>query len=252
MGNRILKNPNLWAGVSFLVGLLGLQLYLSRLETSLAGGNTVAVLVATRQLAAGQAVEETDVGSIEIPEAYLDERRIRFKERSRVMGVELATDLKPGDSLVWSDLVAGSAHRQLAQLVKPGQRAYALKRAANPLGKLLQVGDRVDILLQSGPRAETLLERVVVLAVGTKLHVDQEERPNDLGVTVSVTPSEAETLQAADARGKLFLVLRNANDQRLSHSLGVSSELDRSLGMRGSPGGLPGGSPTQEGDGNVR
>lgn len=223
------KKANLWAAATFIVGLAGLQFYLDRLERELRGGPQRSVLVVTRNLEAGDMITDSVLASVAVPERYLDERRIRSAETGRAIGLRVEEPLRTGDFVLWSDLADGSAHRHLAELVKPGQRAYTLEREANAFGSLLHVGDRVDVLVQQRGSSDTLLEKVQVLAVGGNLRTADSEEDGrshraNTGVTLSVTPMQASQLQLAEARGKLRLVLRNPRDQRLSHQLGPIQE----------------------------
>jgi Flp pilus assembly protein CpaB len=116
--------------------------------------------------------------------------------------------------------------------VEPGKRAYSLDGSANPLGELLRVGDQVDVLVERNQKSTTLIERVSVLAVGADLGADNEDldevSSRGGGVTLSVTPTEAESLQAAETGGDLRLVVRNPSDLRVSEQSVSTTEESRS------------------------
>lgn len=209
---------NLIGAAAFFLGLLGFQAYALRIKEEAQGGRPVSVLVMTQDLKAGTALTSASLATVEVPSDYLDDRRIRDSERANLIGVPLQTSLKAGEGLLWGDLADGSAHRHLASLVLPGRRAYSLEASANPLGRLLRVGDHVDVLVERSGSSEVLLERVMVLAVGGKVESDElglvATDVGGKGVTVSVTASEAETLLGAESGGELRLILRNPEDLR--------------------------------------
>jgi Flp pilus assembly protein CpaB len=83
---------------------------------------------------------------------------------------------------------------------------------------LLKVADHVDVLLEKSGTTETLLEHVLVLAVGGQLERSDDlvgsKRVDGSGVTLSVSSEEAQQLLASESQGKLRLVLRNPEDEK--------------------------------------
>jgi pilus assembly protein CpaB len=212
-----MKNKaNLVAVGTFLAGMAGFQFYASKLKAEIRGGKPEAALVITQDLKAGAILSAEHLGAAEIPSDYLDARRVRAKEKQHLVGVQITTALKAGEALLWSDIADGAAHKHLASLVTPGKRAYTINTDANPLGRLLRVADHVDVLLDSGGQSSLLLQQVLVLAVGGQ--IEREESPlggkvvQGSGVTLSVTSEQARQLLAAEAKGRLRLVLRNPDD----------------------------------------
>jgi len=213
-----MKKSNLAAGLSFVLGVAGVQLYGHQLKKEIRGGTPTDVLVVTADLKVGDKLSEENLSAVSVPSNYLDERRILGKERADLIGVAVSGALRAGDGLVWSDLADGAAHRHLASVVMPGRRAYGLSAKANPLGRLLRVGDHVDVLLERSGSSETLLERVLVLAVGSELSDRGEAesaRGRGRGVTLSVSADQAELLLSAEERGRLRLTVRNPEDLRV-------------------------------------
>lgn len=205
------------AAATFLIGIVGFYLYTSRLEREARGGEPRPVLLLTKDVAPGQELAQGDVAEVLVPERHLDARRVPARDKGKVLGVAVENQLRIGDGLLWSDLRDGSAHQSLAAIVPRGQRAYSLPAKANPLGDLLQAGDRVDVLLERGGASELVLERVAVLVVGSSLVKEEADsskrtRQKERGVIVSIAPEEAGVLLAAEGRGDLKLVLRHAED----------------------------------------
>jgi pilus assembly protein CpaB len=214
-----MKHTANWiAAGTFVLGCTGFYLYTKKFEEAVRGGQAQAVLLVTQDLKPGDTLAESALGITEVPSDYLDSRRVRASEKENLVGVRVAQNLKAGDAILWSDIDDGAAHKHLAALVAPGRRAYSLKSDANPLGRLLKVADHVDVLLEKNGTTDTILQNVLVLAVGGQL-----ERTDSLvggktidgtGVTLSVSTEDAGVLLAAEGQGKLRLVLRNPEDEK--------------------------------------
>ena len=214
----MLQTANKVAVATFFIGMIGFYLYTSRLEREARGGEPTAVLIVRGDVARGTPLADQHLGQVLIPSRYVDRRRILAQDRPKVLGVAVEQMLQVGDGLLWSDLRDGAAHQSLAATVPVGQRAYHLPPRTNPLGDMLQAGDRVDVLLERHQTTELVLEHVLVLIVGSSFE-PVEARPEkkglarDTGVTVSVTPDQAAALLAAEGKGALRLVLRNPADE---------------------------------------
>jgi pilus assembly protein CpaB len=182
------------------------------------GGELKRVLVATEDLTRGQKLSEDSLGVMEVPADYVDSRRVLAADRSDIVGVPTQNGLKAGDALSWDDLADGAARRHLASFVTQGKRAYRLNPSSNSLGSLLKVGDHVDVMLERKGQVEVILERVLVLAVGSEVQVLEDllipPKSRDKGVTLSLEPSQAATLLGAESKGEIKLVLRNPEDMK--------------------------------------
>ncbi len=212
------KNANWVFTITLVLGVAGFWAYANQVKKEAQGGAMQDVLVVNRDLEAGDSLTEADLHVTKIPEDYLDARRILRTDRKRLLGVALTTRIRAGEGLVWSDLADGAAHRNLASLIAPGHRAYSLSPGANPLGRLLHVGDHVDVLLESNGVSQLLLERVLILAAGGKIEGEDEllgaRVAGAQGVTLSLSSNQAQRLFAAESKGDVRLVLRNPKDLR--------------------------------------
>lgn len=131
--------------------------------------------------------------------------------------------------------MVGPAHR-LSYRVPPFMRAVTV--ALDPIigvGGFIKPGDRVDVVatftVDKGSIAKTVLQDVELLATGSQL-VAQEVEPETgkeaksqavPNATLAVMPSDAEKLILAEARGKLRLTLRGADDTSYTVSKGITS-----------------------------
>ncbi|MBI1823070.1 MAG: Flp pilus assembly protein CpaB [Nitrospirae bacterium] len=127
--------------------------------------------------------------------------------------------------------VSGKRDNALSTLLEKGKRALTLGvDEITSVSGLIQPGDHVDILgtffvgslqkegfsLNQGEATVMLQQNVLVLAVGTELHLRKngngDENNGYSGLTVAVTPEEAGHLILAQNRGKLMLILRHFGD----------------------------------------
>lgn len=208
-----------------LVGAVLLGVYVKRFEAEVSGGPKVAVLMATQEIPLGAALTESMVGVRELPQLYVEERHIRASDLKQIVGVRVSMGVKPGESLLWTDLATTSEQRRdLSGLLRPGMRAITIRAdATSSFGGLLRPGDRVDVLLTTarpGVDGATvpLLQNVLVLAVGRDTGAvavpDQRKpaAPQFNQITLSVTIEQAQLLSLAGEQGKLALALRNPDD----------------------------------------
>ncbi len=214
-----------------------------------------AVVVATRALAAGQAIHASDLSTTELPVAAGD----GFSRISDVDGHVPAVDIAAGAMIVPGQLLQG-----IAAGIKPGERAVSV-----PVDELAGVsnrvspGDYVDVFMslqapaQGGtgrsdnPQARLLLSRLRVLGYGdndvgkvrpaTAGNGDDESNaapepgsraetiasrsssssggnagPQARSAILAVPVEDAGRLLLAAHSGKLFLALRNPGDAALA------------------------------------
>ncbi|MDB4932527.1 MAG: Flp pilus assembly protein RcpC/CpaB [Myxococcaceae bacterium] len=221
------------------LGLVLLLLYKQRFEAEASGGVPVRVLIAVQDIPLGAALSENMMGYRLIPQAYLEDRFIRYSDVRRIIGVRVSNGLRANQTVMWTDLATASdARRDLSSLVSTGMRAITVRAdITNSFGGLLRPGDRVDVLgTLSRTGGETdrvtipLLQNVLVLAAGRDTGGEaQRQTVNGTGgannpveisqITLSVSMEEAQLLTYAADRGGsggrhtgLTLVLRNPED----------------------------------------
>ncbi len=226
------------ASIAAAIGAGALHLYLARFESEATGGAPQAVVMVARDLALGEVITEGALSLHALPEQYVEERHIAGSDIARVIGTRATVAVRSGASLLWSDLDVMQAGRTLSSLVRTGMRAFSLPDGAASFDGLLRPGDRVDVLFtvrddDAALATRTLLQNVLVLTVGGDLGAPAAEadkgRRESHGVTLSVTPAQAQELAFTEGRGRLRLSLRNPEDlvtDLPSPSDGSSARLD--------------------------
>lgn len=215
-------------GVLLAVAGVVLQyLYMLRFEEEASGGSKIELLVATQPIQRGQPITAEALGTRAVPQAYVDERAIRASDRDKVLNLRAAATVPVLQTLAWTDLIAtADDQRDLSALVQPGNRALPIRLEATESLQLIRPGDFVDILGIFGQSrsATVLLQRVLVLAVGTHTTIEQaadnQQTPRRAGslLTVSVSLRESQLLALAEDVGELAAVVRNPDDQKIVES----------------------------------
>lgn len=221
-----------------VLGLVLLLLYKKRFEAEASGGLPIPVLVAQQDIPLGTALTEQMLGVRRIPQAYVEDRYIRYSDLRRVLGVRLSMGLRANQAVLWSDLATASdARRDLSSLVSTGMRAITVRAdISNSFGGLLRPGDRVDVLgtlSRTGGENDRvtipLLQNVLVLATNRDTGGDAQQQQvsgttntttaDITQITLSVSMEEAQLLVYAADRGGaggrhtgLQLMLRNPDD----------------------------------------
>jgi pilus assembly protein CpaB len=208
-------------GLAVLGGVC-LFLYMRRFEAETSGGPKVAVLIATRDIPIGVNLQRGMLGLRQLPQAYIEQRHIMLGDMESVLGARMSMAVHANEAILWSDLASmQSERRDLSGLIEPGMRAMTISArgaTGGMFGGLLRPGDRVDVLhtpSRAGPGGSvtiTLLQNVVVLAVGTDTGGGSAAGMRSSTVTVSVTPEQAQLIVHAGTEGPLDVVLRNPDD----------------------------------------
>lgn len=188
------------------------------------------VLVAAVDLDAGSTLRPEDLRWQVWPADAVNASFIRYAQSPTATqdyaGMVLRAPLRAGTPVL-SDQVGDTAAGFLSAVLTPGMRAVAIPVSAErTAGGFILPNNRVDVLLamgcegstdgcELGVRVRTILQDVRVLAI------DQagQEQPDDSATiigktaTLELAPEDAETLVAAEAAGRLSLVLRSVKDE---------------------------------------
>ena len=214
------------AGSGAFAVILG-SLYMNRFESDVSGGTRVAILTTSRDIPQGTDLTTSMLAVRNVPAAYVDDRAVLARDREKVVGVEVVTNMKAQETLQWSDLSIRSDARNVSQLVAPGKRAVSIRAKAtdNAGNGLMQPGDYVDVFAivdaQGMKTSVLLLQRVLVIAVGADTEqsqntkADPRNRRDDRLLTLSLDVDETQLLSLAAEQGHLAVALRNPTDQRV-------------------------------------
>ena len=213
-------------GVALGIGVLaalGARNYLANRMAEIdakARGNLTNVVVAKRDLKAGERISEETVAIRPIPAEYVQSQAIRPEAFERVSGQALAFPLNSGEMLVWSVLEAKKAPT-FSKRVALGRRAITVAvDEISSISGLLEPGDLIDLILtvdQRGRKASFVVqENVSVLATGQRAVDDPKsgERRSYSTVTFDTSPDEANIIIRAREAGKLTALLRNPQDSQ--------------------------------------
>lgn len=213
-----------------LLSVILLQLYIRGLKRSLYEGYEMRdVLVAAADVPRGAEVTERVVDVRGFPAKFIHPQALSPKDRDIILGQRAVLNIKKGQPLLWSDIgVEDTGAGGLAGVIRENDRAISIPvDEVTSLSGLVKPGDHVDILGtflvqdSSGARSSTLtlLQNVVVLAVGVHYGSSGGSPRQFNTVTFSVSPTEAELLTLAQEKGKLNVVLRNSQNLKTEENL---------------------------------
>jgi pilus assembly protein CpaB len=218
--------------ISFVMALLGtalLVVYLRKFESEMSGGEPVEVLMALRPIERGKVLTDDMLTTRSVPLAYVEDRAIKAAERVKVLGLQASVAIFPQQTLMWTDLAITTEDRDLSSLIQPGKRAVAVRAATGSEdtrgNQLIRPGDYVDVIAtfradleNSDPSSAVLLQRVLVLAVGSETqNVSNDAKTRDASLqdkqlTLSLSLPEAQLLSLALERGRLSVAVRPPSD----------------------------------------
>lgn len=196
-----------------------------------AGAEKITVIIASRDLPAGQVVTVEDLALGDIFASAVGQEVFSQEDLSRIVGKRLRFPVRRGVPVSWFHVdLPDDRSRGLASMIQSGMRAVSIPiSGAAGVSGLVAPNDRVDILgtftfpsktfegeLESVTL--TLLQDVTVLATGQR--TARDDLLGDMGrgsaysmITFEVTPRESELLVFAQhVKGQLHLSLRNTED----------------------------------------
>jgi pilus assembly protein CpaB len=138
-----------------------------------------------------------------------------------------------GQPIVEAMLTPTGSGSGLQALVPPGMRAITMEvNEFSGLAGLIAPGVHVDVIATisegsgGSQLAKTIVQNIVVKAVGQRTTVNSNEPPNPnemfRSVTVLAKPEEAEAIELAAATGRPRLVLRGGRDNEIVASAGIT------------------------------
>lgn len=231
--DALLRRPLVTAALAAFAAALLASGYLSRKEAALLRvAEPVPVVMASRDIAAGETVDDTMLLAGTVPRRFLQGGAIAgiasALGRIAMVPIRAGTQLTVALARLPYDVGALSAHVPL------GKSAVSLGLPnADAAGGLLRPGDAVDVIAtfdfssggEAGRTALTVVRRAPVLAVGRRIASapeDGEENAKDHAlfrapprpgsdavlVTIAVTPAEAQEVSLAKSSAYVSLALR--------------------------------------------
>ncbi|MCE0745308.1 Flp pilus assembly protein CpaB [Acetobacter sicerae] len=187
-----------------------------------------AVLVANRQLYAGEVLHSSDITGASIPKAFVLPGTVMDSSAARqnVVGGLLRVSIPKNAPVRGEDVVHAGDGGFLAALLSPGKRGVAMPvDPASAVGGLIWPGDYVDVLLMptqshgqddanlQTSSVKTLLRNVHVVAVDQ--HLVRGQGPTTAStqsartVVLELNAEDAQKLALAEKIGRLTLTLRS-------------------------------------------
>jgi len=204
-----------------ILAALGARSYLANRMAEIdarARGNMVEIVVAKRDLKAGERLNGDSAAIRPIPADYVHSQAIKPESFDRATSQVLAYPVKSGEMLLWSLLEPKKAPT-FSRRVAVGRRAITVPvDEISSISGMLEPGDLIDLILtidQRGKRHSFVMqENVSVLATGQRAVDDPKsgERRNYTTVTFDTSPDEARDIIRAREAGKLTALLRNPQD----------------------------------------
>ncbi|HEX3032391.1 MAG TPA: Flp pilus assembly protein CpaB [Bacillota bacterium] len=214
------SKSKLWFVLTIIVGIITSLLvtnYLQGVQAAAVEQVMTSVVVAAQKIPQGTKLTAEMVKSVQVPAKYVTPQAVTKTEDA--VDQFTTVDLWPEQTIITGQLASENTAKELPYKIPQGNRAFTM--AVNPLtgvASQIKPGHYVDVLLSyclSGKpeetKALTLLQKVLVLGIGTDLQKKEEPQVGE-NVTIAVYPHDAQLLLYAEGIGKLKMVLRPAAD----------------------------------------
>lgn len=190
------------------------------------------VLVANKNLSAGQEVGEGDFGVIDIPRsAYISHQHVRAENQNLVAGQKLVRDVARGGFILLDDVISGGGG--ISDEMTRGEWVVPVHFADSTLVASLRDADEISIvmvaqdLVASGKKDEEGNEIPVRVQTARVLFpMVRVLRKTQDGILVSLDPKEAQRLLMAQLSSPLYPMLRKRGDsshRSVQASVGVTA-----------------------------
>ncbi|MEY4696173.1 MAG: Flp pilus assembly protein CpaB [Pseudomonadota bacterium] len=199
---------------------------------------TTEILVAAVDLPAGTALKPQDLRWQVWPTEATHPTFIKYSAKPTapgdLAGMVLRVPILAGTPVI-ENQVGDTQSGFLSGVLTPGMRAVAIPVSAErTAGGFILPNNRVDVLLAAGcevtstdctngVKVQTILQNVRVLAIDQS-GTDPDEGATLVGrtATLELSPKDAEVIVAAEAAGRLSLVLRASEDEAIVDLGGVA------------------------------
>jgi len=221
--------------ISGVLAVILINVYLKQKEERLLNLATkqeqenVGVVVASRNISAGEVLEEGDIKIEFVPKSALQPRAVKYK--SAAVGKVAAIDIVKGEQICSNKIKTPGERKEttLAMRTPAGKRAITVViDSISAVGGMVRPGDYVDVIGNvpipiQGPQGKRemrnttipLFQNVLVLAVGGQMsrNAPPPKQANP-PVTLALSPQEANIISFVQEQGKIRLVLRSPADSR--------------------------------------
>ena len=208
---------------------LGAVLAVSRMRTVAQGNeDNVQVVIAARDLTAGELVKEGFIAARTVPRKALPAQAILWNKSALVVGQEVLRSVSRGDYIMLNDV---GMNKSLSRIVANGEWAVPVTFSDYSLIQFMQPGDEIAIwatysvtksvknpdlskapMLVEEKATSVLFPCVRILDIGGGDGVQREEGIRNKTVILSLPPQQAGILIAAQREAELFPALRRSND----------------------------------------
>ena len=211
--------------ISSIIGLLTAGAYAGRIQNLRNEisdmTEKVTVLTAKRDLAAGDSLQNPDLGIEFRLKTEVSRRSVATEDLDLILGRKIFHPVPSGEVILWTDLSEGPRLRKPSEKIPEGYRAIALPAdEIHTMTHFISPGDMVDIVWSNFTEAiskidsSLIAERVRVLGVGQKL--EEWSRPEfgedyPLSVTLLVTPKTALQILKASQSGEIHFLARGSD-----------------------------------------
>lgn len=187
------------------------------------------LVVAARPLPVGMTVKAADVKVIKVPASAFPKGA--YNKPEDVLDRPVVSNILHEEPILEGRLAQRGSGFGLSPIIPVGMRAVTVRvnDVVGVAGYVLP-NMRVDVLITGQPpgsdarMTKTVLQNILVLSAGATMQTDNTGKPvNAPNVTLLVTPQQAEMLTLAGNEGRIQLVLRNAGDQGVETTPGLTT-----------------------------
>ena len=219
--------------IAFFLSYSAINTKIKQLDEEATKGKVMAsVVVASRNLQAGELINSSSVSLRQIPQEFINTASITGDNFETVDGQGLLVAVKAGEPIL-SNYTVTRGGKYFSGTLKPGRRALTIEvDEISSISGMLRAGDKIDILVTAKQPKKIgivstaddmnmtfpLLSNLAVLATGQAQRGSGNAAVTYTHITLDVTPDEANSIIAAKTGGKMTAVLRSPTDELPNNS----------------------------------
>jgi pilus assembly protein CpaB len=219
-----LKRPELYILIiAIVLGLVSASLSEShrnaKMQEALKNYQTKKVLVAASNLTAGIQLDSKSFVEKEVLASSVTGSMVSLEEQPAILGKRLLIDMKKGDPLLLTMVIANLRDDSIAGNIPSGKRLVSLKIVDSiARNGWIRPNDRVDIITSielpgRGKTTFTLLRDITLISVGQATVWERGVASKGTEVSFYATPEDVEFINYAQEMGTFSLALRNPEEQ---------------------------------------